>query len=149
MSATSDRRMTTGVAIVANTASRSDENPTGWVLTFSSAYHLLGNRKHFIDYEDYSHPRTIHVLNATGPIKAVGEGQVGLYDAHGRSNILQLVLFVPNLFQRSYLSVRQLVQHGEKVTFDQDGWKVVFGDVLLFSSDGGIIPFEYTADINA
>ncbi len=87
-------------------------------------------------------------MNGGRLIEAVGEGKVKLYDAHGRSNILQQVLFVPNLSQHSYLSVRALVQYGGKATLDQDGWKVVFGDVLLFSKDGGIIPFEYTVDIN-
>jgi hypothetical protein len=134
---------------LANTARISSENQAGWVLTFSSACHLLGKSEYFIDYKNYSQPRTIQVLNANGPIEAVGEGKVKLYDSHGRSNILQQVLFVPNLSHRSYLSVRQLVKEGGKATLDEDGWKIVFGDVLLFSTDGGIIPFEYTVDINS
>src|SRR5436190_22185568 len=99
-----------GRAIVVNTTSSSRENSTGWMLTFSSAYHLLENPRYFIDYKPYRHPRKIEVMNGNRHIEAVGEGKARLYDSHGRSNILQQVLFVPNLSQHSYLSFRALVQ---------------------------------------
>ena len=137
------------MALVANKSRPSGENSTGWVLTFSSSYHLLGNPTYFIEYKEYSHPRTIEVTNGTQRIEAIGEGKVRLRDAHGRSNILQQVLFVPTLARHSYLSVRALVQCGAKATLDQDGWKLVFGEVLLFSKDGGVIPFENHVDINS